>query len=49
MHLEKTETPMNLSFQLFYEQIRQAHEIEQQISDGRLSGYAESMELEGNE
>lgn len=27
MYTDKTETPMSLSFQLFFEQIRQAHEI----------------------
>lgn len=27
MYLEKTETPMDLTFQLFYEQIQQAHQI----------------------
>lgn len=29
MHLERTETPMSLTFQLFYDQLRQAHEIYQ--------------------
>lgn len=29
MHLEKTETPMSLAFELFYDQIRQAHALYQ--------------------
>lgn len=29
MHLEKTDTPMSLAFELFYDQIRQAHALYQ--------------------